>query len=81
MIYRNAFGNKHKLITTFINILGLVVGEIRSLWSDGLIEYVSDLWNIVDFIQNTFYVIWIGMRLTAWLIVQVRFDYAPLFFL
>ncbi|XP_046814289.1 transient receptor potential protein-like isoform X1 [Vespa crabro] len=53
-----------------IYVISLVIGEIRSLWSDGLIEYVSDLWNIVDFIQNTFYVIWIGMRMTAWFIVQ-----------
>lgn len=55
------------------NRTGLVIGEIRSLWSDGLLEYISDLWNIVDFIQNTFYVIWISMRVTAWWIVQVRF--------
>lgn len=45
---------------------------MRSLWSDGLLEYISDLWNIVDFIQNVFYVIWIMMRVTAWIIVQVR---------
>lgn len=50
---------------------GLVVGEIRSLWADGLLEYVSDLWNIVDFIQNVFYVIWITMRATAWFVVMV----------
>ncbi|XP_043491754.1 transient receptor potential protein [Polistes fuscatus] len=53
-----------------IYVISLVVGEIRSLWSDGLLEYISDLWNIVDFIQNTFYVIWISMRMTAWFIVQ-----------
>ena len=50
----------------------MVVGEIRSLWSDGLLEYVSDLWNIVDFIQNMFYVIWIMLRVTAWIVVQVN---------
>ncbi|XP_011500907.1 PREDICTED: transient receptor potential protein [Ceratosolen solmsi marchali] len=50
-------------------VFSLVVGEIRSLWADGLLEYISDLWNIVDFIQNTFYVIWISMRVTAWVIV------------
>ncbi|KAK1119753.1 hypothetical protein K0M31_013169 [Melipona bicolor] len=53
-----------------IYVISLVVGEIRSLWSDGLLEYISDLWNIVDFIQNMFYVIWIMLRLTAWIIVQ-----------
>lgn len=56
-----------------IEFLGLVMGEMRSLWSDGLLEYVSDLWNIVDFIQNMFYVIWVTLRLTAWIVVQVLF--------
>lgn len=54
-------------------LTGLIIGEIKSLWADGLIEYISDLWNIMDFIQNTFYVIWISMRVTAWYIVQVCF--------
>ncbi|KAK0091387.1 hypothetical protein PV326_003301 [Microctonus aethiopoides] len=53
-----------------IYVISLVTGEIRSLWSDGLLEYISDLWNIVDFIQNTFYVIWMSLRLTAWFVVQ-----------
>ncbi|XP_031825417.2 transient receptor potential isoform X1 [Nomia melanderi] len=53
-----------------IYVISLVMGEMRSLWSDGLIEYISDLWNIVDFIQNVFYVIWIMLRVTAWIIVQ-----------
>ncbi|XP_011865921.1 PREDICTED: transient receptor potential protein isoform X2 [Vollenhovia emeryi] len=53
-----------------IYVISLIIGEIKSLWADGLIEYISDLWNIVDFIQNTFYVIWISLRVTAWWIVQ-----------
>ncbi|XP_011298653.1 transient receptor potential protein isoform X2 [Fopius arisanus] len=53
-----------------IYVISLIIGEIRSLWSDGMLEYVSDLWNIVDFIQNMFYVIWITLRMTAWYTVQ-----------
>ncbi|XP_046748257.1 transient receptor potential protein [Diprion similis] len=53
-----------------IYIISLLFGEMKSLWSDGLLEYVSDLWNIVDFVQNVFYVIWISLRLTAWFVVQ-----------
>ncbi|XP_072746647.1 transient receptor potential protein isoform X2 [Anoplolepis gracilipes] len=53
-----------------IYVISLIIGEIKSLWAGGLIEYISDLWNIVDFIQNTFYVIWISLRITAWWIVQ-----------
>ncbi|XP_063989103.1 transient receptor potential protein [Diachasmimorpha longicaudata] len=53
-----------------IYVISLITGEIRSLWSDGMLEYISDLWNIVDFIQNMFYVIWITLRMTAWYTVQ-----------
>ncbi|XP_015121132.1 transient receptor potential protein [Diachasma alloeum] len=53
-----------------IYVISLIIGEIRSLWSDGMLEYISDLWNIVDFIQNMFYVIWITLRMTAWYTVQ-----------
>ncbi|XP_068987317.1 transient receptor potential protein [Bombus flavifrons] len=53
-----------------IYVISLVIGEMRSLWSDGLLEYISDLWNIVDFVQNMFYVIWVMLRITAWIVVQ-----------
>ncbi|RLU15644.1 hypothetical protein DMN91_011398 [Ooceraea biroi] len=56
-----------------IYVISLISAEIKSLWADGLLEYVSDLWNIVDFIQNTFYVIWISLRITAWWIVQKEY--------
>ncbi|XP_031369378.1 transient receptor potential protein isoform X2 [Apis dorsata] len=56
-----------------IYVISLILGEIRSLWSDGLMEYISDLWNIVDFVQNIFYVIWIMLRITAWIIVQKEY--------
>ncbi|GLH08835.1 Transient receptor potential protein [Gryllus bimaculatus] len=51
-------------------ILSLMWCEIRALWKDGLLEYITDLWNIVDFITNCFYMIWICLRLTSWYIVQ-----------
>lgn len=53
-----------------IYIIGLIWGEIRSLYADGLMDYISDLWNIVDFISNSFYVAWISLRFTAWYTVQ-----------
>uniref|UniRef100_A0A8D8UUQ2 Transient receptor potential protein n=1 Tax=Cacopsylla melanoneura TaxID=428564 RepID=A0A8D8UUQ2_9HEMI len=51
-------------------IISLVWGEMRALWSDGLLEYVTDLWNIVDFLNNIFYMLWIFLRFTAWFLVQ-----------
>lgn len=47
-----------------------ISGEIRSLYAEGLMDYISDLWNIVDFISNSFYVAWISLRFTAWFTVQ-----------
>ncbi|KAM7359756.1 transient receptor potential protein-like isoform 2-T2 [Cochliomyia hominivorax] len=51
-------------------IASLILGELKSLYSDGLFEYIMDLWNIVDFISNMFYVTWILCRATAWIIVH-----------
>ncbi|TMW53463.1 hypothetical protein DOY81_001461 [Sarcophaga bullata] len=51
-------------------IFSLIFGELKSLYSDGLFEYIMDLWNIVDFISNMFYMTWILCRATAWIIVH-----------
>ena len=45
---------------------GLIWSEIKQLWDVGLKEYVSDLWNVVDFITNSLYVATIGLRLRAY---------------
>nr|XP_021196624.2 transient receptor potential protein [Helicoverpa armigera] len=53
-----------------IYIASLIWAEIRSLWTGGITEYISDLWNIVDFITNAFYIAWISLRFSSWYIVQ-----------
>lgn len=35
-------------------------------------EYTADLWNIVDFITNFFYLMWLSLRISSWYIVNVR---------
>ncbi|KAJ8929136.1 hypothetical protein NQ314_018204 [Rhamnusium bicolor] len=50
------------------NNICLIWGEIRSLWGEGLLEYIADLWNIVDFITNLFYVIWLALRIASYYI-------------
>ncbi|XP_059218471.1 transient receptor potential protein [Stomoxys calcitrans] len=55
-------------IITYIG--SLVFGELKALYSDGIFEYIADLWNIVDFISNMFYVTWILCRATAWIVVH-----------
>ncbi|KAG7304766.1 hypothetical protein JYU34_010121 [Plutella xylostella] len=56
--------------TVIIYIASLIWAEIRSLWTGGIMEYISDLWNIVDFITNMFYIAWISLRISSWYIVQ-----------
>lgn len=41
------------------------------MYSSGIADYLGDLWNIIDFISNFFYVTWIGLRITSWYVVQV----------
>ncbi|XP_069953350.1 transient receptor potential protein-like [Cherax quadricarinatus] len=51
-------------------IFSLIWSEIKSLWSDGLLEYVKDLWNIIDYITNMFFMTWLLMRATSIFLVQ-----------
>ena len=45
---------------------------MKALYVDGLFEYLKDLWNILDYISNVFYITWIVLRFTAFYIVSVR---------
>ncbi|EFX85740.1 hypothetical protein DAPPUDRAFT_309057 [Daphnia pulex] len=51
-------------------IFGHIWAEVHSLWSDGLMEYITDLWNLIDFTSNSFFLAWIFLRGVAWFIVQ-----------
>ena len=51
-------------------VLGLIWSEIKQLWELGLADYLSDMWNILDFITNSLYVATITLRVIAYL--QVR---------
>merc|ERR1719319_794134 len=53
-------------------VAGLVWSEIKQLWDVGLKEYISDMWNVVDFITNSLYVATIGLRLRAYYDVQLE---------
>uniref|UniRef100_A0A1B0CBR7 Transient receptor ion channel domain-containing protein n=1 Tax=Lutzomyia longipalpis TaxID=7200 RepID=A0A1B0CBR7_LUTLO len=52
-------------------VISLIYGEMKALWEGGLVDYAQDLWNIVDFISNVFYVMWISLRFSSWYTVQV----------
>ncbi|KAF4526037.1 hypothetical protein B566_EDAN000831 [Ephemera danica] len=49
-------------------VFSQICWETRSIWSEGLLEYVNDPWNMVDFASNMFYVTWIALRATSYFI-------------
>jgi transient receptor potential cation channel subfamily C protein 4 len=50
--------------------LGFVWTEVKQLYSEGVHDYLSNWWNLLDFITNSLYVITVVLRLTAYLIVE-----------
>lgn len=53
-------------------VLGLIWSEIKQLWELGLADYLSDMWNILDFITNSLYVATITLRVIAYLQVSIH---------
>ncbi|CAN8032624.1 unnamed protein product [Ixodes persulcatus] len=51
-------------------VVGLIWNEMKQLWDLGLIQYISDMWNIIDFITNSLYVATVALRLIVYLQVQ-----------
>ncbi|CDW55245.1 transient receptor potential gamma protein [Trichuris trichiura] len=51
-------------------ILGLIWVEIKQLWDLGYHNYISNMWNILDFITNTLYVATITLRVIAYMWVE-----------
>ncbi|KAJ6222598.1 hypothetical protein RDWZM_001143 [Blomia tropicalis] len=47
-------------------VFGLIWSEIKQLWDLGISEYLSDMWNILDFINNSLYVATITLRFIAY---------------
>ncbi len=50
-------------------VLALIWKEVKLVYELGIVEYVSDLWNLADCFTNMCFVGWIVLRLTAWFIV------------
>ncbi|KFD47429.1 hypothetical protein M513_11698 [Trichuris suis] len=51
-------------------ILGLIWVEVKQLWDLGYHNYISNMWNILDFITNTLYVATITLRVIAYVWVE-----------
>ena len=45
---------------------GLIWSEIKQLWDTGAKAYISDMWNVADFVTNSLYLATIALRLRAY---------------
>ncbi|CAG0918283.1 unnamed protein product [Notodromas monacha] len=48
-------------------IFGFLWEEIKELWSEGLVQYLDDLWNVVDVSRNVLYVTTVILRVFAYI--------------
>ncbi|OTF80222.1 transient receptor potential-gamma protein-like protein [Euroglyphus maynei] len=53
-------------ITFLTWVFGLIWSEIKQLWDLGISEYLSDMWNILDFINNSIYIATIALRIISY---------------
>jgi len=51
-------------------VFALIWKEIKEVYEDGLMTYMTDLWNLADCFTNMCFVGWIVLRMTAWIIVK-----------
>lgn len=57
-----------------VYVLGFIWAEIKQLYQEGIEEYLSNWWNLLDFITNALYIMTIVLRLTAYLMVKAELD-------
>ncbi|XP_077985518.1 short transient receptor potential channel 4-like isoform X2 [Glandiceps talaboti] len=48
-------------------IIGMTWREMKQVWSDGLQKYLTDAWNLMDFLSLCFYWISYALMLISWL--------------
>lgn len=53
-----------------VYVISLIWHEVKSLFNEGLMEYLMDLWNIVDCAANSAFMMWIALRFYSVYIVR-----------
>lgn len=56
--------------TIIVYIISFIWQETAEFYNIGAFNYVSDLWNVVDFFANVVYINWLGLRMLSYLQVQ-----------
>ena len=52
---------------------GLIWAEVKQLWEQGVMEYIYDMWNLLDFTTNALYLATITLKAIAYIKVILRF--------
>ncbi|XP_032812445.2 short transient receptor potential channel 4-like isoform X1 [Petromyzon marinus] len=47
-------------------IVGFIWAEIKQMWDRGLMQYVNDWWNLMDFVMNSLYLATISLKVVAY---------------
>ncbi len=53
---------------------GFIWSEIKQLYGSGIIEYLNDWWNLLDFTTNSLYITTIVLKLISYMIVQAEMN-------
>ena len=51
-------------------VFGLLWKEMKEVYEVGIFTYLSDLWSLADCFTNSCFIVWIVLRMTAWIIVK-----------
>ena len=43
---------------------------MKEVYEVGIFTYLSDLWSLADCFTNSCFIVWIVLRMTAWIIVK-----------
>lgn len=57
-------------------VIGLIWSEVKQLWMAGFSEYITDMWNIIDFVTNSLYVATLALRVVSYWQVQTDTEHA-----
>ena len=45
---------------------GFIWAEVKQMWDRGLLQYINDWWNLMDFVMNSLYLATISLKIVAY---------------
>lgn len=59
------------LVRFIVLVSGFIWNEIKQMWDSGFQDYISDWWNLMDFIMNSLYIATISLKIIAYVKVPL----------